>query len=154
MCYGAATIGSYGDGMTFGLRPLARYLALGLSAVMALAAGPALADRISAPIAQFTGLDKITGRIIIFDVYINETVQFGVLQVTPRVCYMRTPDEAPQTDAFVEVDELTLDRRIQRIFTGWMFAESPGLHAVDHAVYDVWLTSCKMTSDVAPPANR
>jgi len=154
LCYGAATIGFYGDGMTFGRAPLGRYLALGLSAAVAIGAGPALADRISAPIAEFTGLDKITGRIITFDVYINETVQFGVLQITPRVCYMRTPDEAPRTNAFVEVDELTLDRRIERLFTGWMFAESPGLHAVDHAVYDVWLTSCKMSSDVAPPANR
>ena len=97
------------------------------------------------------GLDKITGRIISFDVYINETVQFGALQVTPRVCYTRPPTEEPQTDAFVEVDEITLNRKVKRIFTGWMFAASPGLHAVDHAVYDVWLTDCKMSSTVAPP---
>jgi hypothetical protein len=47
----------------------------------------------------------------------------------------------PKTDSFVEVDEITLDRKIRRIFTGWMFAESPGLNAVEHAVYDVWLKS-------------
>ena len=97
-------------------------------------------------------LDKITGRIINFDVYINETVQFGALQVTPRVCYSRPPTEEPQTDAFVEVDEITLNRKIQRIFTGWMFAASPGLHAVDNAVYDVWLTDCKSKSDVPAPS--
>ena len=110
------------------------------------------AAHISNPVAVFAGLDKITGRIIKFDVYINETVQFGALQVTPRVCYTRPPTEEPRTDAFVEVDEITLARKIQRVFTGWMFADSPGLHAVDNAVYDVWLTDCKMKSSVPPPS--
>jgi hypothetical protein len=114
-------------------------------------AGSAAADKIANPVAVFSGLDKITGRIISFDVYVDETVQFGALQVTPRVCYNRPPTEEPQTDAFVEVDEITLARKVQRIFTGWMFASSPGLHAIDHPVYDVWLTSCKMSSPVPPP---
>ncbi len=100
-------------------------------------------QRISNPTAVFAGLDKITGRIISFDVAINETVQFGALQVTPRVCYSRPPTETPNTDAFVEVDEVTLQGEIKRIFTGWMFAASPGLHAVEHPIYDVWLTDCK-----------
>lgn len=108
--------------------------------------------RVANAVAEFAGLDKITGRIISFDVYVNETVQFGALQVTPRVCYSRPDAEEPKTDTFVEVDEITLDRKIRRIFTGWMFAESPGLNAVEHAVYDVWLKSCKQKSDVPPPA--
>jgi hypothetical protein len=103
-------------------------------------------------VAEFSGLDKITGRIISFDVYVNETVQFGALQVTPRVCYSRPASETPKTTSFIEVDEITLDRKIRRIFTGWMFADSPGLNAVEHPVYDVWLKSCKDTSDVPPPA--
>ena len=100
-------------------------------------------QRINNPTAVFSGLDKITGRIIAFDVAINETVQFGALQVTPRVCYSRPPTETPNTDSFVEVDEVTLQGEIKRIFTGWMFAASPGLHAVEHPVYDVWITNCK-----------
>jgi hypothetical protein len=109
--------------------------------------------KIAQPIATFSGLDKITGRIISFDVAIDETVQFGALQVTPRVCYARPQTVAPLTTAFVEVDEVTLDNKIRRIFTGWMFADSPGLHAVEHAVYDVWLTACKASSpDIQPPA--
>ncbi|KUM28435.1 glycosyl hydrolase family 5 [Mesorhizobium loti] len=112
---------------------------------------PATSDRVTNPVAEFAGIDKITGRIITFDVYIDETVQFGALQVTPRVCYSRPETEQPKTDSFVEVDEITLDRKIRRIFTGWMFAESPGLNAVEHAVYDVWLKACKQKSDVPPP---
>jgi hypothetical protein len=127
-----------------------KFLTLSVLALAALAT-PASADKVSNPVAVFAGLDKITGRIIGFDVYMDETVQFGALQVTPRVCYNRPPTEEPQTDAFVEVDEIGLNRKVKRIFTGWMFAASPGLHAVDNAVYDVWLTDCKMKSDVAPP---
>jgi hypothetical protein len=100
-------------------------------------------ERIANPTAVFEGLDKITGRTTKFDVAINETVQFGALQVTPRVCYSRPPTETPQTDSFVEVDEVTLKGTIRRIFTGWMFAASPGLNAVEHPIYDVWLTDCK-----------
>jgi hypothetical protein len=92
--------------------------------------------------AVFAGLDKITGRTIAFDAAIGETVQFGALQVTARACYTRPPTEATNTDAFVEVDEVTLQGEIKRIFTGWMFASSPGLHAVEHPIYDVWLTDC------------
>jgi hypothetical protein len=103
-------------------------------------------------VAEFSGLDKITGRIISFDVYVNETVQFGALQVTPRVCYSRPASETPKTTSFIEVDEITLDRKIRRIFTGWMFADSPGLNAVEHSVYDVWLKGCKDSSEVPPPA--
>lgn len=115
---------------------------------------PAAADdsnKIAQPFAVFSGLDKITGRIIGFDVAIDETVQFGALQVTPRVCYSRPPTVAPLTTSFVEVDEITLDNKIRRIFTGWMFADSPGLHAVEHAVYDVWLVDCKGASTEAAP---
>jgi len=104
--------------------------------------------------AVFSGLDKITGRIISFDAAIGETVQFGALQVTARACYTRPPTEATNTDAFVEVDEVTLQGEIKRIFTGWMFASSPGLHAVEHPIYDVWLTDCGSPKpvQVAAPA--
>jgi hypothetical protein len=114
-------------------------------------AAPPPPEKIANEVAEFSGLDKITGRTITFDVYIDETVQFGTLQVTPRICYSRPATETPKTDAFVEVDEITLDRNIRRIFTGWMFADSPGLNAIEHPIYDVWLKNCKMESEVAPP---
>jgi hypothetical protein len=93
--------------------------------------------------ASFSGLDKITGRIINFDEDIGETVQFGALRVKTDACYTRPATEAANTDAFVEVDEITLQGEVKRIFSGWMFAASPGLHGVEHPVYDVWLVDCK-----------
>jgi hypothetical protein len=115
---------------------------MGLAIAAALATA-ARADKIKHPTAVFSGLDKITGRIISFEVAIDETVQFGSLQVTPRVCYSRPPTEAPQTDAFAQVDEIEPEKTMKRIFSGWMFADSPGLHGVEHPVYDIWLVDCK-----------
>ena len=115
-----------------------------MAALAALAAPhPAFADKISNPVAVFDGLDKITGRIISFEVAINETVQFGALQITPRVCYSRPPTEAPQTDVFAQVDEIDEQKQLKRIFSGWMFADSPGLHGIEHPIFDIWLTECK-----------
>ncbi len=132
------------------VRPAFRRLRLAL--FIGVLASPASAAPISNPVAEFTGLDKITGRTITFDVMIDETVQFGALQVTPRVCHTRPPTEPAQTTAFVEVDEITLANKIQRLFTGWMFAASPGLHAVEHPVYDVWLVDCKVQMGQEPAA--
>ena len=108
-----------------------------------IAPNAALADKISKPVAVFDGHDKITGRIITFEVAVNETVQFGALQITPRVCYSRPPTDAPQTDAFAQVDEIDEQKQVKRIFSGWMFADSPGLHGVEHPIFDIWLTACK-----------
>ena len=115
---------------------------------------PALSQPIANPVATFAGLDKITGRITQFDVYIDETVLFGALEITPRACYTHPVTEAQRTSAFLEVDQRSLTGTSKRIFTGWMFADSPALNAVDHAVYDVWLIECKVSTDVPPPDAR
>ena len=130
------------------MRSVLKFIAnIGASIVLA---GTALAAPIGNPVAVFSGLDKITGRIITFDVLIDETVQFGALQVTPRACNTRPPTEPAQTTGFVEVDEITLRNEIRRLFTGWMFAASPGLSAIEHPVYDVWLVDCKTEITAAP----
>jgi hypothetical protein len=133
--------------------PLVCFAVAALLSVSGAGVEHAFADKIKHSIAIFSGLDKITGRIISFEVATNETVQFGTLQITERICYTRPPTEAPQTDTFVEVDDVGTDNKPKRVFTGWMFAASPGLHALDHPVYDIWLTDCKGTEQViaSPP---
>ena len=106
-------------------------------------APPALADSIENGVAVFSALDKVTARISKFEVELNKTVEFGALRVTPRSCYSRPPTEEPKTTTFVEVDETQLDGTEKRIFTGWMFAESPGIYGLEHPTYDVWLTDCE-----------
>jgi hypothetical protein len=123
---------------------------IALATACGLASGLVHADPIKNPIAVFAALDKVTGRISHLEIPINQTVEFGALKVTPRVCDSRPPTEPPHTASFVEVDEVKLTGEVQRIFTGWMFAESPGLHAVEHPVFDVWLTNCKTPAAATP----
>ncbi|MET0313636.1 MAG: DUF2155 domain-containing protein [Hansschlegelia sp.] len=99
--------------------------------------------RITNPVAVFNGLDKITGRVTEFDAPIEKTATFGALKVTPHVCYTRPPTEEPNTTSYVDVDEITLSNERKKIFSGWMFASSPGLSGVEHPIYDVWLVDCK-----------
>lgn len=130
----------------------ARATALALAGSICLAAAPAGAQsRIENPIAVFNGLDKITARIIAFEVEIDETIQFGSLLLTPRACHTRPPTESPNTTAFIEVEDVALDGEVSALFNGWIFAESPGLSAIDHPVYDVWLTECRQTSIADEP---
>lgn len=124
--------------------PARRIDAGGALVALLLGLGPASAsEKLDNRVAVFSALDKVTATIKTLEVPINETVQFGALKVTPRVCYSRPPTELPKTTSFVEVDEVQLDGNQKRIFTGWMFAESPGLNAVEHPVFDVWLTDCQ-----------
>src|SRR5262245_51469389 len=111
--------------------------------LFATAAAPASAQRIENQLAVFAAPDKVTARISKLEVPLNQTRQFGSLKVTPRACLTRSPTEPPKTTTFVEVDEVALDGSEKRLFTGWMFAESPGLNAVEHPVFDVWLTECQ-----------
>ncbi len=129
---------------------------------LVLAAQPALAQRAGADnrienqIAVFAALDKVTARISKLEIPLGETVKFGALTVTPRSCYTRSPLEPPKTTTFVEVTERQLDGAEKKLFSGWMFAESPGLNAVEHPVYDVWLTDCgsPRLTPVAAPGGR
>lgn len=95
-------------------------------------------------VAVFRGLDKVTARVWKFDVAINHPVMFEQFEINVRRCNKQPPEETPNTTAFVQVDELRMNEETVRVFSGWMFAASPGLNAVEHPVYDVWLIDCRM----------
>jgi hypothetical protein len=123
--------------------------------IMCLGAVPVSAQRIENGVAVFAALDKVTARIQKLEVKLGDTVNFGALRITPRMCYTRAPTEPPKTTSFVQVDEVMLDGKQNRIFSGWMFAESPGLNAVEHPVFDVWLTDCTQpTRGAATPVAK
>jgi hypothetical protein len=107
------------------------------------ASAPAFAEKLENDIAVFSALDKVTATIKILEVPLNQTVEFGSLKVTPHVCFSRPTTEQPKTTTYVDVEEVQLDGQQKKIFSGWMFAESPGLNAVEHPVFDVWLTGCQ-----------
>lgn len=109
------------------------------------------AENIHNPIALFAGLDKIMGVTTNFEAKIGEEVKFGGLIVKADVCNTTPITEDPKTATFVEIDEVGKDDKRVRLFSGWMFAESPGLNALEHPIFDVWLTGCRDPSAPPPP---
>ena len=105
------------------------------------------------PAVLLRGLDKITGRSTDLTVKTSDSVVFGGLRVTVRACHQTPPTEAPVSIAYLEVEDFgfglapedILERDIdqeKRVFFGWMYASSPGIHALEHPVYDVWVIRC------------
>lgn len=94
-------------------------------------------------LAVLRTLDKITARMSTQEVLIGETIALGNLRVTPRKCLKNPPTETPESSAFLDIYELPKDSDPEAVFQGWMFASSPALNAMEHAVFDVWLLDCK-----------
>ena len=94
--------------------------------------------------AVLQGLDKVTARIDVFEARIGEEIRFGSLAIRAHACYETPPTEPPESAAFLEIDDLgpTTATR-ETTFTGWMFASSPGISALEHPVYDVWVIDCR-----------
>lgn len=93
------------------------------------------------------GLDKVTARVSLLELPLDEPFVFGTLEITPRACLETPPTEPPESAAFLEIETITVDRRGGEAFSGWMFASSPALSALEHPVYDVWVVDCKVTGD-------
>jgi hypothetical protein len=88
------------------------------------------------------GLDKITGRPTSITAQIGKQVKFATLTITARFCYSTPQSETPETAAFVQIEDHRPDQPSRRVFSGWMYASSPGLNGVEHPLYDVWVISC------------
>lgn len=113
--------------------------------------------------AKLRALDKITGNSVDISAKVGQTLTHGRIKVTVRACYQSSPQDAPEAAAFLEIHAMApkehegakpaaatvqMNRGPQPIgpdgllFSGWMFASSPGLNALEHPTYDVWVISC------------
>ena len=101
-------------------------------------------DADGVPVVTLGALNKITAKLQMIDVRRDETVRFGTLEITMRTCKSNPPEETPESTAFLEITDLGHSGEPTKIFTGWMFASSPAISPLEHAVYDVWVTDCKM----------
>ena len=111
---------------------------------------------------KLRALDKITGNSTDLTAKVGETLKFGRLSVTVRACFQAPPEDTPESAAFLEIHALAPEsKRVTAaeksgkeprgpkpigpdglLFSGWMFASSPGLSALEHPTYDVWVISC------------
>ena len=116
-----------------------------LLALSAGADGPVLPHRV----VVLQGLDKITARTTVIRARVEEEAAFGTLRITPRACLTTPPTEPPESAAFLEIRAVEPDGSLEPAFSGWMFASSPSLSALEHPVYDVWVIEC--AEPVEPP---
>ncbi len=116
-----------------------------LGVVGALAGiGAARADGPVQPhlVAELRGLDKITARTTLIRAPIGSEVEFGTLRITAHACLTTPPTEPPESAAFLEIKVVEPGNPPKSAFSGWMFASSPSLSALEHPVYDVWVVAC------------
>ncbi len=115
--------------------------------------------------ATLKGLDKITARISTFEAAIDQPARFGSLSIVVRDCHKRPAEETPETSAFLEITDMgpeqswkprdiaadmkklpapenAVAKQGQMVFSGWMFASSPALSALEHPIYDISVTDC------------
>ena len=100
------------------------------------------------PYVRLRSLDKVTARAMTFDAQVGTTVTFGNLYIRVQTCRQSQPIEEPESAAFLQVwedlvaKESSATENTNWVFSGWMFASSPGLSHMDHPVYDVWVMDC------------
>ena len=97
-------------------------------------------------VAELQALDKITARVSNLEIKIGETTTFGSLTVSVKACRKSPPENTPESAVFLQVWEQKPGEDSHWVYSGWMFASSPALAAMDHPVYDIWLVDCKKES--------
>ncbi len=120
---------------------------------------PAPADTGKTVVLQ--ALDKITARLTTLEAATGQAIRFGTLEITAMTCDKRPPEEPPETAAFLIIDDHGVGHaeaeaenlKPERVFSGWMFASSPGVSALEHPVYDLWVIDCKTVAPSASPGN-
>ena len=89
-------------------------------------------------------LAKRTGETRFLTLKPGQYIDFAGIRITARTCETTPPWEWPKLQgAFLQVDE-RLAGQVKRVFSGWLYAESPSLNVMQHPRYDVWLKSCTM----------
>ena len=96
----------------------------------------------SYPKVKLQSLDKITAHTATFEANIGSTLKFGPLYMKVQSCQKSSPLDDPESAAFIQIWENDENEEPQLFFSGWMFASSPALSSLDHAIYDVWVVDC------------
>lgn len=130
------------------MRGRARVVALlGALAVGAGSTAVRAEPEIEHEVAVLQGLDKVTARVSPVRAPLDQPTRFGALEITARSCLETPPTEPPESAAFLEIRELPPEADqtapANELFSGWMFASSPALSALEHPVYDVWVVNCE-----------
>lgn len=114
------------------------------------AVAPATITPMAERVVRLAALNKRNGQTQEFSAHPGDVLRFATLTVRVRACETTPPWEARQTAAYLQIDDMPAQVRTakalpaRRVFSGWMFAESPSLNPLEHPLYDVWVRSCTM----------
>ncbi len=103
--------------------------------------------------AILQGLNKTTARVSTIEAALDRPVSFGTLEIVARACHKKPPTETPESAVFLEIVDIRPDSPAVPVFTGWMFASSPAVSAMEHPVYDVWVVDCRQIVIPEAPAD-
>lgn len=126
--------------MTLARFVVAALVCFGSATLPAYAGDVVMQDK---PVAVLRVLDKQTARVEEREAKVNEVFRFGSLSILVRTCKDTPPEDRPEAAAFLEIKDVTSTGHEEPLYSGWMFASSPALAAMEHPVYDVWVTGCK-----------
>jgi hypothetical protein len=92
--------------------------------------------------ASLQALDKVTARVTVLEAPVNQTTSFGTLRITLRACNARPPEEVADAAAWLQVRDVRNKAEGEPVFSGWMFANAPGIAMLEHPVYDLRVLDC------------
>jgi hypothetical protein len=92
--------------------------------------------------AKMQAMDKITGRVNEIIVPVKSKVSYGDFSLVLRSCKKRPAEETPENFAFVDVVDKSFGEDEYNIFRGWLVSSTPGINAIEHPIYDIWLLEC------------
>jgi len=124
------------------LKPIVQLPCLVVAGLIACSQ-PAAATYLQTDTTVLRWLDKVTGRVSTLEAWVGDTVSIGTLSIEVQTCMTRPPEETPESAAFLKIWDRRASQAPTEVFSGWMFASSPALSAMDHAVYDVWVLDCE-----------
>ncbi len=110
-------------------------------------------------VGSFSLLHKVTAKVQKIELLSGQEYAIGDMSLTMHDCISTPPEEPPETKAFLEISEFKAGRD-KALFTGWMFASSPGINAMEHPVFDIWPLACKtedgmvFTGEILPPVSE
>ena len=119
----------------------------------ATAAGQGGVTPMAQRVAVLGVLNKRNGIVQNVTLKPGQSVRWKDAIIRLRACEATAPwEEEKLTGAFVQLDVQQPDKQWKRVFSGWLYKESPSLNVVEHPVYDVWPRSCAMTYPAGPSA--
>ncbi len=104
---------------------------------------PSPAQMESKTMAVLQALDKVTGRVHLLTVKVNEPTQYASLTLRVHSCRKSLPEDSPESAAFLDIQDTNPKGEKKTVFSGWMFASSPAVSAMEHPMFDVWVVDCR-----------